>query len=45
MSFKDLKISVAAILKSKPAELSKKEPILKAPDISAKPGAPGPMKI
>jgi hypothetical protein len=44
MSFKDLTTRAAAILKSKPAEPSKKEPILKAPDTAAKPGSPGPKK-
>ncbi|WP_157705709.1 hypothetical protein [Roseovarius faecimaris] len=44
MSFKDLTTRAAAALKSKPAEPSKKEPAIKAPDTAAKPGSPGPKK-
>ncbi|WP_299410399.1 hypothetical protein [uncultured Roseobacter sp.] len=44
MSFKDLTTKAAAILKAKPAEPSKKETALKAPDAAAKPGSPGPKK-
>ena len=44
MSFKDLTTKAAAILKSKPAEPSKEEPAIKAPDTAAKTEAPGPKK-
>jgi hypothetical protein len=44
MSFKDLTTKAAAILKAKPAEASKKEPQIKAPDTAAKPGSPSPKK-
>ena len=44
MSFKDLTAKAAAILKSKPAEPSKKEPATKMPDTAAKAGSLGPKK-
>ncbi|WP_299961069.1 hypothetical protein [uncultured Roseobacter sp.] len=44
MSFKDLTTKAAAILKAKPAESSKKELPIRAPDTAAKSGSPGPKK-
>lgn len=40
MSFKDLTASAADLLKTKPAEPSKKEPQIKTPDVSSKSGIP-----
>lgn len=40
MSFKDLTTKAAALLKTKPAAPSKKDPQIKTPDVSSKSGNP-----
>jgi len=40
MSFKDLTASAADLIKTKPAEPSKKEPQIKTPDAGFKPSNP-----